>query len=51
MTYEEWLKSPYRPEDCFGCPYNIPQKARCTYPGKCYYFDSWRRTKEATRKE
>lgn len=43
LTLKQWL-SKYGNEDCNGCLYNIPHRAKCTYKaGYCVRYDSYKR--------
>ena len=40
LTYKQWLDK-YGGEDCCGCEWNNPAKARCNYRGRCARYDAY----------
>lgn len=51
LTLKEWL-SLHGKEDCCGCEYNNPVKARCSYKaGFCIRYDLYRKRQNGTPPE
>lgn len=42
LTLKQWLEK-YGSEDCCGCEWNSPTKARCNYTGYCVRYDAYKR--------